>query len=54
MNYTILPENELRDKVTQDIATKSGQYDVATIGAYEVPIWSENDWLHHARRVRRR
>ncbi len=45
VNYTILPENELRDKVTQDIATKSGQYDVATIGAYEVPIWSENGWL---------
>ena len=46
VNYTILPENELRDKVTQDIATEAGQYDVATIGAYEVPIWSENDWLH--------
>jgi len=46
VNYTILPENELRDKVTQDIATQAGQYDVATIGAYEVPIWSENDWLH--------
>jgi sorbitol/mannitol transport system substrate-binding protein len=45
VKYTILPENELRDKVTQDIATKAGQYDVATIGAYEVPIWSENDWL---------
>ena len=30
VNYTILPENELRDKVTQDIATKAGQYDVAT------------------------
>jgi sorbitol/mannitol transport system substrate-binding protein len=45
VNYTILPENELRDKVTQDIATKAGQYDVATIGAYEVPIWSQNGWL---------
>ena len=45
VNYTILPENELRDKVTQDIATQAGQYDVVTIGAYEVPIWSENDWL---------
>ncbi len=45
VNYTILPENELRDKVTQDIATQAGQYDVATIGAYEVPIWSKNDWL---------
>ncbi|HET8718073.1 MAG TPA: sugar ABC transporter substrate-binding protein [Nocardioidaceae bacterium] len=46
VNFTILPENELRDKVTQDIATQAGQYDVATIGAYEVPIWSQNDWLH--------
>ncbi|HEX6380795.1 MAG TPA: sugar ABC transporter substrate-binding protein [Acidimicrobiia bacterium] len=45
VNFTILPENELRDKVTQDIATQAGQYDVATIGAYEVPIWSKNDWL---------
>ncbi|MDG9713666.1 ABC transporter substrate-binding protein [Streptomyces sp. DH10] len=46
VNFTILPENELRDKVTQDIATQAGQYDVATIGAYEVPIWEKNGWLH--------
>jgi len=45
VNFTILPENELRDKVTQDIATQAGQYDVATIGAYEVPIWHKNGWL---------
>jgi len=46
VNFTILPENELRDKVTQDIATQAGQYDVATIGAYEVPIWHKNGWLN--------
>ncbi|GAB7033862.1 sugar ABC transporter substrate-binding protein [Streptomyces sp. NPDC021749] len=46
VNFTILPENELRDKVTQDVATQAGQYDVATIGAYEVPIWHKNGWLH--------
>jgi sorbitol/mannitol transport system substrate-binding protein len=46
VNFTILPENELRDKVTQDIATKAGQYDVVTVGAYEVPIWAKNGWLH--------
>ncbi|MGE3289629.1 MAG: sugar ABC transporter substrate-binding protein [Pseudonocardia sp.] len=45
VNFTILPENELRDKVTQDIATGAGQYDVVTIGAYEVPIWAKNNWL---------
>jgi sorbitol/mannitol transport system substrate-binding protein len=46
VKFTILPENELRDKVTQDVANKGGQYDVATVGAYEVPIWAKNGWLH--------
>lgn len=46
VNFTILPENELRDKVTQDVATGAGQYDVVTVGAYEVPIWAENGWLN--------
>jgi sorbitol/mannitol transport system substrate-binding protein len=46
VNFSILPENELRAKVTQDIATGTGQYDIATIGAYEVPIWAKNGWLH--------
>jgi sorbitol/mannitol transport system substrate-binding protein len=45
VNFTILPENELRDKVTQDVATGAGQYDVLTVGAYEVPIWAKNGWL---------
>ncbi|MBF4163514.1 sugar ABC transporter substrate-binding protein [Nocardioides sp. CBS4Y-1] len=45
VDYTILPENELRDKVTQDVATGAGQYDVVSVGAYEVPIWAKNDWL---------
>ncbi|WP_416979576.1 ABC transporter substrate-binding protein [Streptomyces sp. T028] len=46
VNFSILPENELRDKVTQDVATQAGQYDVATVGAYEIPIWQKNGWLH--------
>ncbi|GMA86844.1 hypothetical protein GCM10025868_20940 [Angustibacter aerolatus] len=46
VNYTVLDENSLRDKVTQDVATKAGQYDVATVGAYEIPIWAKNGWLH--------
>lgn len=45
VNFTILPENELRDKVTQDVATGAGQYDVVTVGSYEVPIWAKNGWL---------
>ncbi len=45
VEFVVLPENELRDKVTQDIATQAGQYDVVTIGTYETPIWAKNGWL---------
>ena len=31
--------------MTVDIATKGGQYDVLTIGTYEVPIWAKKNWL---------
>ena len=40
-----MEENVLRQKVTTDIATKGGQYDVITIGTYEVPIWAKQGWL---------
>ena len=35
----------LRQRVTTDIATKGGQFDVLTIGTYEVPIWAKQGWL---------
>ena len=45
LEWVILEENVLRQKVTTDIATKGGQYDVMTIGTYEVPIWAKQEWL---------
>ncbi len=45
LEWVILEENVLRQRVTTDIATKGGQYDVMTIGTYEVPIWGKQDWL---------
>ena len=45
INWVILEENVLRQKVTTDIATKGGQFDVVTIGAYETPIWGKKGWL---------
>ena len=39
VNYTVLPENELRDKVTQDVASGAGQYDVVTLGMYDIANW---------------
>ena len=45
LNWVTLEENVLRQRVTTDIATSGGQFDVMTIGTYEVPIWAANDWL---------
>lgn len=45
LEWVTLEENTLRQRVTQDIATKGGQFDVITIGNYEVPIWAKQDWL---------
>ena len=45
LNWVTLEENVLRERVTTDIATKGGQYDVMTIGTYEVPIWAKQNWL---------
>jgi len=45
INWVILEENVLRQRVTTDIATRGGQYDVLTIGSYEAPIWGANGWL---------
>ncbi len=45
LEWVTLEENVLRQRVTQDVATKGGQFDVMTIGTYEVPIWGANGWL---------
>ncbi|GAA2881954.1 sorbitol/mannitol transport system substrate-binding protein [Aminobacter niigataensis] len=45
LEWVTLEENVLRERVTTDIATKGGQYDVVTIGNYEVPIWAKQQWL---------
>lgn len=45
INWVVLEENVLRQKVTTDIATKAGQYDVMTIGSYEAPMWGKRGWL---------
>src|SRR6266404_7360859 len=45
LNWVTLEENALRQKVTMDIAAKGGQFDVLTIGTYEVPIWAKKGWL---------
>ncbi|MBO9655100.1 MAG: sugar ABC transporter substrate-binding protein [Agrobacterium tumefaciens] len=45
INWIVLEENVLRERVTTDIATNGGQFDIMTIGGYEAPIWGKQGWL---------
>ena len=46
LKWVTLEEGVLRQRVTTDIATKGGQFDVMTIGMYETPIWGKKGWLN--------
>ena len=45
INWVTLDEGTLRQRVTNDISTKGGQFDIMTIGMYEAPIWGARGWL---------
>ncbi|PTW40312.1 ABC transporter substrate-binding protein [Rhodovulum kholense] len=45
VEWVTLEENVLRQRVTTDITTRGGQFDIMTIGMYETPIWGANGWL---------
>jgi sorbitol/mannitol transport system substrate-binding protein len=45
VNYTVLPENDVRAKISQEFSSQAGQYDVASLSNYEIPFYSANKWL---------
>ncbi len=45
LEFVVLPENDLREKVTTDVAMKAGMFDIVTIGTYDAPIWAKNEWI---------
>ncbi|AZL06563.1 MAG: ABC transporter substrate-binding protein [Brevibacterium aurantiacum] len=45
VNYTVLPENEVRAKIGQEFSAQAGNYDVASMSNYEVPTYAKNGWL---------
>ncbi|HET7477054.1 MAG TPA: sugar ABC transporter substrate-binding protein [Dermatophilaceae bacterium] len=45
VNFTVLPENDVRDKISQEFSSQAGQYDVATVSNYEIPFYAKNGWL---------
>lgn len=45
VSFVMLPENELRSRVTTDITTGTGSFDIVQIGTFETPIFAQNEWL---------
>jgi sorbitol/mannitol transport system substrate-binding protein len=45
VNFTVLPENDVRDKISQEFSSQAGQYDVATLSNFEIPIYARSKWI---------
>jgi sorbitol/mannitol transport system substrate-binding protein len=45
VNFTVLPENDVRDKISQEFSSQAGQYDVATLSNFEIPIYARSGWV---------
>jgi sorbitol/mannitol transport system substrate-binding protein len=45
LNWVIVEENVLRQRVTTDVSTGSGQFDLVFLGLYEAPIFAKRGWL---------
>jgi len=45
LRWVTLEENVLRQRLTTDIGTNGGQFDIMTIGLFETPLWGKNGWL---------
>jgi sorbitol/mannitol transport system substrate-binding protein len=45
LNWVVLEENVLRQKVTTDVSQASGQFDLVYLGLYEAPIFAKRGWL---------
>src|SRR5688500_17225591 len=45
VNFTVLPENDVRDKISQEFSSQAGQYDIATLSNFEIPIYAKSEWI---------
>ena len=45
VNFTVKPENDMRNQAAQEFANQSDQFDVATLSNFEIPFYSKNGWL---------
>jgi len=47
LNIAVLPENDLRQKLTTEASTGGTTYDMFYIGPYEANTWARNGWLEN-------
>lgn len=45
VRFSALPETQLRERVTRDIAAGTGEFDVIAVGPYEAQQYAEAGWL---------
>lgn len=45
VNFTVLPENDVRDKISQEFSSQAGQYDIASLSNFEIPIYAKAKWI---------
>jgi sorbitol/mannitol transport system substrate-binding protein len=45
VNFTVLPENDMRNKASLEFKNQAGQYDITTLSNFEVPFYAKNGWL---------
>ena len=45
LNWVIVEENILRQRVTTDVSQGSGQFDIVYVGLYDTPIFAKRGWL---------
>jgi sorbitol/mannitol transport system substrate-binding protein len=47
VNISVLPENDLRQRLTTEASTGGTTYDIFYIGPYEAQTWAKNGWLEN-------
>lgn len=47
VNVSVLPENDLRQRLTTEASTGGTTYDIFYIGPYEAQTWARNGWLEN-------
>jgi sorbitol/mannitol transport system substrate-binding protein len=47
VNISVLPENDLRQRLTTEASTGGTTYDIYYIGPYEAQTWAKNGWIEN-------